>query len=81
MLSQRRRIQVTVASHGPAAELVRSGTYDVPSGCTVKKLLREAGLSRGAPALTCLIEGRRVGPSHRLTGGECLTVVQFAAGG
>lgn len=81
VLFQRRRIQVTVAAHGVAAELVRPGTYQLPAGCTLRKLLREAGLSRAAPSVVCLIGGRRLPPSHRLADGDRVTVLQFAAGG
>jgi sulfur carrier protein ThiS len=81
LFGRREPIQVTVVVHGPAARLLKAGTYELRSGDKVKALLKRAGLDRGAPGLSCLIEGERVDLSRKLTGGETVTVLQMVAGG
>ena len=81
MFGRREPIQVTVVVHGPAARTIRPGTYELKSGAKIKALLRQAGHSGPLGSVTCLIEGERVGPAHKLAGGETVTVLQMVAGG
>ncbi len=78
---KREPIQVTVLVHGPAARLLKPGTYDLRKGDKVKALLKAAGLSGSVVGLSCLIEGERAELSRKLTGGETVTVLQMVAGG
>ncbi len=81
LFGKRESIQVTVVVHGPAARFLKAGTYGLRSGDKVRVLLKRAGLSGAVPGLSCLIEGERVDPSKKLTGGETVTVLQMVAGG
>lgn len=78
---KRAPIQVTLVVHGPATRLMRAGDYELRSGDKVRALLKRAGLSGSVPGLSCLMEGERVDLSHKLTGGETITVLQMVAGG
>ena len=81
LFGKREAIQVTVVVHGPIVRYVKAGTYELRSGDKIKALLMQAGLSGSVPALSCLIDGERVELSHKLTGGETVTVLQMIAGG
>jgi hypothetical protein len=81
LFGRRDSISVTLVVHGPATRLLKPGEYALRSGDKVKALLKAAGLSGGAPGLSCLIEGERVDLSRKLTGGETVTVLQMVAGG
>lgn len=81
LFGKREAIQVTVLVHGPVVRYVKAGTYDLRSGDKIKVLLKQAGLPGDVPGLSCLIEGERVELSHKLTGGETVTVLQMIAGG
>lgn len=81
ILGSRKRIQVRLLTHGVTARLLRAGTYTLAEKASVKALLEEAGpLPSGIP-LVILVAGERVEQGRRLSDGDEVTVLQFAAGG
>ena len=78
---KREAITVSLIVHGPATRLMKPGDYALRSGDKVKALLKAAGLSGSVPGLSVLIDGERVEQSHKLSGGEAVTVLQMIAGG
>lgn len=81
LFGSKRRIQVTLVTHGVSARMFKAGSYDLAEGARVKTLLDQAGPApRGVP-LVILIHGERTEPGRRLDNGDEVTVLQFAAGG
>ena len=81
MLRRAPRIQVRLEAHGFAATLVEAGAYELKEGATVTRLLKAAGLRRGAPPLLVMIGGTHVQLDHRLADGEEARVFPTAGGG
>ena len=76
-----KKIEVSVAAYGLAAQQVKTGRYEVKAGSTVKAVLKKAGLSGAEPGMMLMIEGDRVELSRVMQDGEELKVFLLAAGG
>jgi sulfur carrier protein ThiS len=78
---KKKKITVELCVHGPATGFLTSGQYQLKEGSRLKALLRQANHGGAPPPLTCMIEGQRVPPEHRLNEGETVTVFFLVAGG
>lgn len=81
LFGSRSRIRVTLVTHGVTARMLRAGSYELPKGAKVRALLEAAGPVPPGIPLVMLIGGARIEEGHKLSDGDEVTVLQFAAGG
>jgi len=76
------KIAVSLVATGPVTHYLRPGSYLIGRRAKVKTLLRKAqSRSIASLPLLCMVEGRRVEPSHRLEAGDVVTVLFLTGGG
>ena len=81
MFFNRKKITVTVKPYGMVTDYVKVGRFTVPEGARLKKVLRKAGALGIDIPIVLMINGSRVGPSHPLSDGDEVKILQIVGGG
>jgi sulfur carrier protein ThiS len=81
MFFNTKKITVTVKPYGIVAGRIKGGSFTVPEGARLRKVLRKAGALGVDIPIVLMIDGSRVTPSHRLSDGDEIKILQIVGGG
>ncbi len=81
MIFNKKRITVTVKPYGLVKSYVEGGTFELKEGAKLKKLLRKSGAGGLTFPLILMINGERVNPSHSLSDGDEVKLLNVVGGG
>jgi sulfur carrier protein ThiS len=77
----KKRITVTVKPYGLVKNYVEGGIFELKEGARLKKLLRKSGALGLTFPLILMINGDRVNPSHILSDGDEVKLLNVVGGG